>query len=215
MDIVYVVREGDNEELRYSLRSLSNLPHNKVFISGYKPDWVRNVTYIHRDQSNQPDLQNSNMNLLAACLQEDLSEEFYLFNDDMYIMEPVDEVPLYHQGPLDDTIQRYKQGNRFLQAYSLIKTKSVRDNPLSFELHIPMPMKRSKVLELYKSYPYPLYTLRIRTLYGNTQLNKGQYTDGKNSTNKEDKFISTGDDFATSPTGQHIRQQFIARSIYE
>ncbi|MFF3129757.1 hypothetical protein ACFVRD_48125 [Streptomyces sp. NPDC057908] len=40
-DIVYVVRPwNQNEQLRYSLRTLANLPHRRVWIAGYCPTWV-------------------------------------------------------------------------------------------------------------------------------------------------------------------------------
>jgi hypothetical protein len=51
MDLVYVLgsgsRWGDNE-LRYSLRSVEKhlKGYNNVYLVGDKPDWVRNVTHI-------------------------------------------------------------------------------------------------------------------------------------------------------------------------
>ena len=40
-DVVYCVKDDpDNEELRYSLRSLKNLPHQKVWIYGGGPKWL-------------------------------------------------------------------------------------------------------------------------------------------------------------------------------
>ena len=124
MDIVFVVRPGEsNEVLRYSLRSLVNLPHRQVYISGYCPSWVKNVIYIATDQEGNDDLDNSNHNLICAAIREDLSDNFILMNDDFFIMAPADVVPPMHQGSLDGTIERYKTGNRFGQAYSLIKTR--------------------------------------------------------------------------------------------
>ena len=49
MDIVYLIKvdpENDSEELRYSLRSLKNIPHQKVILVGEKPEWVTNVEFI-------------------------------------------------------------------------------------------------------------------------------------------------------------------------
>ena len=41
MDLVYVVRDGANPELRYSLRSVAvNLPHDRVWIVGHVPAWI-------------------------------------------------------------------------------------------------------------------------------------------------------------------------------
>ena len=47
MDAVYYVRPGDrNDELRYSLRSLANLPHDRVWIVGHTPPWVTGIESI-------------------------------------------------------------------------------------------------------------------------------------------------------------------------
>jgi hypothetical protein len=47
-DVVYVVRPGNrNEELRYSLRSIAaHLPHRRVWLAGFCPSWVRNISFI-------------------------------------------------------------------------------------------------------------------------------------------------------------------------
>ena len=40
-DIVYFVKPSeDNDELKYSLRSLKNLNHGQVYLVGYRPSWV-------------------------------------------------------------------------------------------------------------------------------------------------------------------------------
>ena len=40
MDYVYTCRQGNNEELRYSLRSIEhNMPAGRVWVVGYRPDW--------------------------------------------------------------------------------------------------------------------------------------------------------------------------------
>ena len=53
LDIVYVFHtdSGDDSELKYSLRSLENLPHRRVFIIGDKPSFeVKNLIYIPLDR---------------------------------------------------------------------------------------------------------------------------------------------------------------------
>ena len=48
MDLVYIVKNSEvNEDLRYSLRSVAKfVPHDKIWIVGYKPSWVQNVEYL-------------------------------------------------------------------------------------------------------------------------------------------------------------------------
>lgn len=48
MDIVYLVKECRiNEELTYSLRSLVNLPHDKVFLVGGCPTNIDKTKITH------------------------------------------------------------------------------------------------------------------------------------------------------------------------
>ena len=40
MDLVYICKPGDNEELRYSIRSaVKNLKFDNLYLVGGKPDW--------------------------------------------------------------------------------------------------------------------------------------------------------------------------------
>ena len=50
-DLVYIVCPGDqNEELRYSLRSVArNLPGRRVWIFGHTPPWVTGVHSVELD----------------------------------------------------------------------------------------------------------------------------------------------------------------------
>jgi hypothetical protein len=98
-DIVYVVRQGEqNVPLRYSLRSLGNLPHRRVIVAGSCPSWVKNVTRVpvHRGSGK---FDNIERNLRAALDLPDLADEVVYMNDDFFIMEPIDRVPLVHGGP--------------------------------------------------------------------------------------------------------------------
>ena len=66
-DIVYLLREGENDELRYSLRSVErNFPHDRVIFYGGKPDGIEPDEYIHIEQ-NEPTAQwNTRMKIGRA-----------------------------------------------------------------------------------------------------------------------------------------------------
>ena len=50
MDFVYICKSGDNEELRYSIRSVINsFPEAKVWLVGGKPNWYSG-DFIEVDQ---------------------------------------------------------------------------------------------------------------------------------------------------------------------
>lgn len=223
MDVVYVVRaEESNDDLRYSLRSLANLPHRKVFIAGYVPAWLRLVVPVYRDQEKQSNQENSNLNLLEACKREDLSDNFIFMNDDFFIVEKLKRMHMLNQGPLDDIIARYKSGNRMGQAWSLIATRDYLQKAfpgkelLSYELHTPMVMNKRAVLHMFEHWPRPVMALRPRTFYGNVYSEEGvETTDVKTTSWKEGPYVSTVYGETDDPAHNRIRATFSTPSKYE
>ena len=83
MDVVYIFKEdaeNNSEDLRYSLRSLRNLPHNKVFIAGDKPAWATNIRHIPVAQTKTKG-ENWSMNLSATVKSLEVSDNFLMMND--------------------------------------------------------------------------------------------------------------------------------------
>lgn len=222
-DVVYVVRPGEtNEDLRYSLRSLRNIKHGKVFIAGYIPKWTKNVIRVPRDQEGQANQENSNNNLLAALYHEKLSENFIFMNDDFYIMQKTKVLPVMRQGLLQDVINRYKRGDRFGQAYSLIATKQTLEKLLpaqdlySYELHMPMLMNKTKALAMFKNWSRPIFSLRPRTMYGNLYDIRGVETeDAKTTSGQKSPYISTVYGESNDPTHELIHATFGTPCKYE
>lgn len=221
-DIVYVVRYGeDNEALRYSLRSLDNIPHRYVYVFGYCPSWVRNVNYVYLNQTGKADQYNSNYNLLTACQTKAVSDNFIFMNDDFMVMQDIETLVPCHQGLLDDRIAGYKQGDRYTQAFSLVATRNELRKLLpgmelySYELHFPMLMNKQKILDMLSLWERPLLSLRPRTFYGNLYANEGEYKqDVKGSTDKESEFISTITGF-TGADADYVRTVFTEPGAYE
>jgi hypothetical protein len=105
MDLVYICRDGENEELRYSIRSaVNNLPHDKIWVVGGKPDWYTgNYIEVNQGRAKYTNARNS---LKAICDSEEISESFILMNDDFYIINKVESVPYMYAGTLDDKIKQ-------------------------------------------------------------------------------------------------------------
>ena len=167
LDVVYYVRPGErNEELRYSLRSLANLPHERVWVIGHKPSWVAGVEYVRGNGGHSPQ-HNAVHNLLLACdAVED--ERFLVFNDDFYLMEPVTEVPLWHAGPLS---QAARSGSLRLALARLLALGFT--DPIAWSLHIPLPVQRAKLAAILatltgRSVP------EWRSMYGNISGDRGE-----------------------------------------
>jgi hypothetical protein len=148
MDYVYICRSGDNEELRYSLRSLlKNAPDGRVWLVGGKPEWYIGDFIPVRGTSHK--YNNARNNLSRVVSSNDISEEFVLMNDDFFIVKPVDSIVTYYGGLLTDKINRYKQQpgagayNSLLMAtYKAMRKRGI-NAPLDYELHMPMAMTKT------------------------------------------------------------------------
>ena len=213
MDIVYLVKEcKDNPELTYSMRSLANLPHNRVFMVGGCPDNINKakITHITALQRNNK-YKNTTNNLQLACQHKELSEDFILMNDDFFVIKPIkDPVAELNlcRGSMDKVINDYKRRfhnecSSYLQGMQQTKI-FLQDigiaNPLSYELHIPMVINKQKFLEMFKlPYINSIQVLHKRSLYGNLYLkNSPAINDVKVLVDYfyplgTDKFLSTED----------------------
>ena len=175
MHIVYLVRPGDNnEELRYSLRSLANLPHDRVWVAGHRPAWCT----AHHIPTEQAGTKHANAygNLRAALAHPDVPDEFILFNDDFFVTAPLDRVPTLHRGPVTQVLAQYRAKYRtsnYIDAMQATHDWLVRTgyrNPLSYELHTPMVLHRptlTALLDRAQADGVDVTRLHYRTAYGN------------------------------------------------
>jgi hypothetical protein len=148
MDFVYICREGGNNELRYSLRSVfANTPVNNVWVVGGKPGWYTG-NYIRIEQNKGSKYLNARANLQAIINSEEIPNKFILMNDDFYITKPIDRIPIYHGGSLADKADRYlnysaasMHTKKLFETLNLLRENGVR-NPLDYSLHVPMTIHK-------------------------------------------------------------------------
>lgn len=234
MDIVYLVKNCfQNEELTYSLRSLVNIPHDKVFIVGGCPFNINKTKIIHIPLCQTgTKYQNTTRNLETICLDKRLSEEFILMNDDFFILLPTEQPSVEFnlcRGFIKDVYEEYTQkygdaGNAYIQGMRqtrlFLEDLGIKD-PLSYELHIPIVMDKNKVLRAF-SLPgiRSLKVLHKRSIYGNLFLEgskvvadcKIRYKTEKIPTNS--KFLSSADD-TWKYVKPFIHSKFPVKSEYE
>ncbi len=240
MDIVYLFKEdpGNNsEELRYSLRSLKNIPHNKVFIVGEKPAWAVNVEYIPVPQSGTK-RQNVKRNRYAAVNSELLSDDFILMNDDFFFMKPISSMPTLNFGRIEDVLRqyndRYPEGSDYIatmtQQYDMLRERGFTD-PMSYELHMPMVLNKHKVRRIHQE--TDVLPPQFRTYYGNLYAIGGEtvpdvkvflepahndpaYTSNPAGYLEAQTFLSaTGGSFKRGLPGEFVRSRFPEKSQYE
>lgn len=168
MDFVYICKEGINEELKYSIRSVvESFPDSNIWVVGGKPDWyVGNYIKVEQRESKY---KNAVENLKTISASDQISESFVLMNDDFYIIKKIDKIENFHGGYLLNKINLYQKLNGNSQytrklsgTYKKLKSLGF-ENPLDYELHVPMIMEKTKlkiVLELIDQFLW-------RSIYGN------------------------------------------------
>lgn len=226
-DIVYFCRDGQNEELRYSLRSVErNFPHDRVIIYGGKPDDITPDIFEPIDQHEKTRWHNVRAMIEACCKNDNISEDFWLFNDDFFVMQKIDELRPQYNGTLWQHIKeievRVGLTNYTNQLRSLCHTITAwqfENELLNYAVHMPMLINRKKALETLAKFPdEPMF----RALYGNHHHIGGENTpDCKFGTILEPKtmatrFLSTSDEaFIGADVGEYIRARFTEPSRWE
>jgi hypothetical protein len=168
MNFVYSCRSGDNEELRYSIRSVKHFyPKSIIWVVGGKPDWyIGNYIEVKQNKSKN---KNIHANLFAACQNKNLSNNFIYMDDDFFIFNYLERFNFLYDGTLSEKIENYDKDN-ILNSYSrqLRNTKKQLNKlgiktPINYELHVPMPVEKPKVEKTLRRGDNFLW----RSMYGN------------------------------------------------
>lgn len=221
-DIVYFVKEDKkNEELRYSLRSLTNFPYNKVYFYGGCPDGIKPDFHYKVIQNEDTKWKNVNLMLKMACNNPNITDNFWLFNDDFFIMRKVNKPKNYRNGDLYKRIVQLEDKYKSITPYS----QQLRDmcqelealgcTTLNYALHLPMLINKDKARHLLSISDSPMF----RCLYGNYYKVKAVYSrDVKVCGSKVYKsgcYLSTDDNSFKSYVGDQIRKKFNTKCKYE
>lgn len=226
LDVVYFSRGGENEELRYSLRSVEkNFPHRLVWIYGNKPDDISPDRFVPCQQGNNK-WDNVREMLFKVCQNPLITKEFVLFNDDFFVMREVDELPNWYRCSMyehiikiemqyNDEPTRYTRQLR--KTLALLEKNKMPVN--SYELHLPMIFDKQKLLHLLRrTNGYH----GMRTIYGNLYCldakprDDVKIYDNKKAVDQTSTYLSTDDkSFANGLVGRFIRKSFPERSQFE
>ena len=231
-DIVYFLKDTpDNAELRYSLRSVAeNLKHRKVWFYGGCPGGLKPDGSVRVLQGSPTKWQNVRNMMMLVCKNDNITEDFWLFNDDFFVLKPMSEdMPVQYDGTLSEKIATTEERRgksidwtRRLRKLQELLTKAGKPE-LNYAVHKPMLINRKKMLEVLEKYPYePM----IRALYGNYWELGGvdspdkkvmkRHITGLSDKVKDWDFVSTSDaSFSNGNIGEWLRDRFNRPSRFE
>lgn len=197
MDFVYICRNGENEELKYSIRSVvKHFKDATIWVVGGKPNWYSGNFIEVGDSGNK--FQNINDCYDAITKEDKISNSFILMNDDFFILKH-QKFYNYYSGFLKDKIISHsiQYGNtsyaRALNsAVRELKIRGVKE-PLNYDIHTPMVFEKPLLSQIVG------LSLAPRSLYGNLFIKDGInikdvkiYKDTK-EIDLNNNFISTED----------------------
>ena len=222
-DIVYFVKDTDtNEELRYSLRSLANFPHGKVWFYGGCPKGLKPDYYIKVLQDQPTKWQNIFKMFKLVCANDKITPDFWLFNDDFFVMKPVKDGPNWYEGDLYKRVVTLEDKHEGITPYSqqlrytLQELEGMGCTTINYALHVPMLINRKKGIELSNIIDGPM----IRCTYGNyfniggTEHNDVKI-DSKTKLYKDGDYLSTNDKSFAGAVGEQIKGIFNEKCRYE
>lgn len=225
-DVVYILsKDVEPDELRYSLRSVEeNFPFRKVWFfcgcpKGFKPDG-----YVPFKQIGRSKWQKSTSTFRAIGSTEGVSDEFWLFNDDFFVLEKVEDLPYMMRGMLADHVAGIRSrraisgyANGLDDAREQLHKRGM--TTYDYALHVPMLINKRKAVEVIDEFPNcPMF----RSLYGNyCEVGGITVPDVKvydlDSVPEEGQvLLSTGDvTFRNGAVGRYIRERFAEPSRWE
>lgn len=229
-DVVFMVRQArEYEELRHALRSLRNLPHGKVWIYGAEPKWLTGAVHVPVRQGAVSHVNTARI-MLDMSRNRALSDEFYWFHDDMYVVEPCSEIPRLWRETWPNwragaSQRRDPHGPAKTNATEAVMAAFGRQMLYCYELHVPMVMERDplrRMVEMVRMYqPEALALVQKRSLYGNwVDYGGTQTTDVKfyrsTAADQLGQLASSSDlALGLCPAGRRIRELFSEPGPYE
>ena len=230
-DVVYFVKDVDsNEELRYSLRSLeTNWQFREVWFYGGCPNGLKPDHHVGLEQTAPSKWEKVRSMLYQACLNDELTDNFWLFNDDFFVLKFTGEdMPPQYNGTLENRIERIERRHGGIPNEYTKRLRHLVDtldgaglDRLNYAVHKPILINRKKMLEVLDKFPDEPMS---RALYGNYWKIGGvsehdmkiQLFDYDIKKVEQWPFVSTDDrSWLYGTVGEFLREKFNQRSRFE
>ena len=227
-DVVYILKSSKEptDELKYSLRSVEkNFPHRKVWFFGAGRKDLQPDEFVFVQQEGETKWEKVTNTIRMICEDDRITENFWLFNDDFFIMKETDDLPpvvvgtLWHRAR--DIELRKLRNTRYAEQLRMT-ARALRDaglDRLDYAAHTPLLVNREKAVEAISAFPGQHM---FRSIYGNYARIGGVIMDdvkifdlSQKPTGKE-RLLSTSDEsFTSGEAGKYIRGKFRRKSRFE
>lgn len=227
LDIVYVLKEGiEPAELKYSLRSVeANFPHRGVWFVGGHPDGLYPDGSVYHRQNGRTKFERSYSSLRKIIECKDISDRFFLFNDDFFVLKPIDTAHFLNltNGTLEHRIRvltNLKGNNDYNRGLHEMRLELISKgyDTMSYSGHLPILFDKAILSKVLSEFRTPMF----RSVYGNVSGEPYAYhKDVKisNLTSVPDEswdYLSTTEkSFALGEVGIYLRKKFSSPSRFE
>lgn len=177
IDVLYIMGRDslyNNEELKYSLRSLEKNGQGvgKVYIAGFCPDFVNRDEVVWVDVQ---DVSNPRFNHWWKVYNTfkshpEMTKEVVLMYDDIFITKPTNLVkyPYYYSGVLRAATRENRYHLAKEKSYHFLN--SIGESVLDFENHCPIRYNRSKFVkmeDIFDGLENDVIGLSVRSVFAN------------------------------------------------
>ena len=205
-----------------------NMPHKRVWIFGGCPPNIVPDVRIRVEQQGKTKWDRVRNMFKMACENKELTDNFILFNDDFFIMQPTGRIDPMYRGTLEEYAAIIEKNfwNRQTSYTKILREcdaelERLGTTRFAYELHIPFIFNKERVLQIIQDYPNQHCT---RTFYGNLYNIEGEkrsdvkvFNDHPAFDYKESQFLSTDDSVVNinNNVWRYIKKQFDKRSKWE
>ena len=141
MTIYIPYKHNGEDALKYALRGIEkNFPHDVVLITDNPPEWYKGNILNKQDVSSRKQLN------LICKLYEVKDEKFIYWNDDHFIIKPIEEIKTWYEGTIAQSLN--KAGGKYYEAVR--NTYEHFGDVKYYDIHTPAIFRREQIQRVFR-----------------------------------------------------------------